>query len=288
LHFGRAAQRLHIAQPPLSQQIKSLEETIGYPLFQRSSRSVKLTPAGAFLLERARRTLANVNEDLEGVRSVARGEVGLLRVGFVGSAMLTLLPETLRRYRSLYPKVQLRLAEFHTSFLMEQLRAGSLDVAVLRDGGVSEDFHIEPLYAEPFIALLPARHHLARRAAVAVEKLRDESFVFFPRIAGDFAWQNAVGIFHRHGFEPRVVQEAPQWLTIARLVRAGIGLSIAPDSVRQIVTSDVVCRRLAGEKTSTTIDLVYRRKETDPLVMGFCEVARKTFTTRSSRRAPER
>lgn len=100
LHFGRAAQRLHMAQPPLSQQIRRLEEVIGHPLFVRSSRSVKLTPAGEVLLERARRTLGKVSEDLEAVRSVGRGEVGSLTVGFVGSAVLTAMPSVLRRYRA--------------------------------------------------------------------------------------------------------------------------------------------------------------------------------------------
>ncbi len=130
LHFGHAAQRLHMAQPPLSQQIRRLEEEIGYPLFLRSSRSVKLTPAGKSLMDRARRTLQKVDEDLEAVRSVARGEVGVLKVGFVGSAMLTRLPAILDTYRRLYSRVQLHLNEFHTSQLIDALRDGSADVAL--------------------------------------------------------------------------------------------------------------------------------------------------------------
>jgi len=148
LHFGRAAQRLHIAQPPLSQQIRRLEEEIGHPLFVRSSRSVKLTPAGKALMERARRTLRNVDEDLEAVRSVARGEVGVLKVGFVGSAMLTRLPSILDKYRRLYSRVQLHLNEFHTSQLIGALREGSADVALARDAGPADDLHVEPAFAE--------------------------------------------------------------------------------------------------------------------------------------------
>lgn len=111
LHFGRAAARLHLSQPPLSQQIRRLEEILGYPLFVRTSRSVKLTSAGEILLERARRTLRNVQRDIDEIRSVGEGEVGSLNVGFVGSAMLTMLPEIFRKYREAYPRVHLRLYE---------------------------------------------------------------------------------------------------------------------------------------------------------------------------------
>src|SRR3954453_7641891 len=161
LHFGRAAQRLHMAQPPLSQQIRRLEETIGHPLFQRSSRSVKLTMAGEALLERVRRTLAKVGEDLDVVRSVGRGELGALTVAFVGSAMLTKLPRVLGRYRKLYPRVQLRLREFHTDALMQEIREGTVDVGLVRDAGSVADIHVEKLLVESFVAVVPRAHVLA-------------------------------------------------------------------------------------------------------------------------------
>src|ERR1700743_3614217 len=115
LHFGRAAQRLHIAQPPLSQQIRKLEEMLGYPLFDRTSRSVALTAAGAVFLERAQRTLRNLQRDVDEARCVGRGQVGSLHLGFVGSAMLTALPAIFRRYREAYPDVRLHLHESFTS-----------------------------------------------------------------------------------------------------------------------------------------------------------------------------
>jgi DNA-binding transcriptional LysR family regulator len=278
LHFGRAAQKLHMAQPPLSQQIRRLEQEIGYPLFLRSSRSVKLTPAGKSLVDRARRTLHKVDEDLDAVRSVARGEVGVLKVGFVGSAMLTSLPAILDRYRRLYAGVQLHLNEFHTSHLIEALRDGSADVALARDPGVADDLHVEPAFIEPFIAVVPKRHPLAKLRSIPIQRLRDEPFVFFPRSAGSNAWENTMKLL---GFHPNVVQEAPQWLTVVRLVGAGLGVTVAPASVQQIVSPDVVCRKLGG---STSIDLVYRANETSALVKSFCEVFR---SSRNSRRAPE-
>ena len=271
LHFGHAAQRLHMAQPPLSQQIRRLEEEIGHPLFLRSSRSVKLTPAGKAFIERARRTLSKIDADLEAVRSVARGEVGVLKVGFVGSAMLTRLPAILDKYRRLYSRVQLHLNEFHTSQLIEALREGSADVALARDAGTAEDLHVEPAFVEPFVAIVPKRHPLATLKTVPMVRLRDEQFVFFPRSAGSDAWENAIKTL---GFHPNVVQEAPQWLTIVRLVGAGLGVSIAPASVQQLVTPDVVCGKLSPSGGATSIDLVYRLNETNPLVNAFCVVFR--------------
>jgi DNA-binding transcriptional LysR family regulator len=281
LHFGRAAERLHMAQPPLSQQIRRLEEEIGHPLLLRTSRSVKLTPAGKALMDRARRTLHKVDEDLEAVRSIARGEVGVLKVGFVGSAMLTSLPAILGKYRRMYSRVQLHLNEFHTSQLIDALREGSADVALARDAGpAAEDLHVEPAFVEPFIAVVPKRHPLASRRSIPIARLKDEPFVFFPRTAGNYAWENTINIL---GFHPNIVQEAPQWLTVVRLVGAGLGVTIAPASVEAIVGPDVVCRKLSGATGTTSIDLVYRLKESSPLVNAFCEVFK---SSRSSRRAP--
>jgi DNA-binding transcriptional LysR family regulator len=270
LHFGRAAQRLHIAQPPLSQQIRRLEQEIGFPLFLRSSRSVKLTPAGKSLVDRARRTLRKVDEDLEAVRSVARGEVGLLRVGFVGSSMLTRLPSILRKYRRMYESVQLHLDEIHTSQIIEALREGSIDVALARDAGTPEGLQVEPVLVEPLLAVVPSKHPLASRRLIPIAQLKDEPFVFFPRSAGSYAWENTIRLCEQQGFRPNIVQEAPQWLTVVRLVGAGLGVTIMPASVEKIAAPDVVCRKLAPDGGTTSIDLVYRQQETNPLVKAFC------------------
>ena len=277
LHFGHAAKRLHMAQPPLSQQIRRLEMEIGHPLFVRTSRSVTLTPAGKSLLERARRTLHRVDEDVEAVRSVARGDVGLLKVGFVGSAMLTSLPSILGKYRRLYPRVQLHLDEFHTSMLLEALRDGSVDVALARDSGTAEDLHVERAFVEPFLAVVPQKHVLASRKIIPIRLLRDEPFVFFPRAAGSYAWENTIRLCEQAGFHPNIVQEAPQWLTVVRLVGAGLGVTIFPASVAQILSPDVVCRKLSPSGGATSIDLVYRMQESSPLVDRFCALARGIY-----------
>jgi DNA-binding transcriptional LysR family regulator len=273
LHFGRAAQRLHLAQPPLSQQIRKLEKIIGYPLFIRTSRSVELTGAGEVFLERARRTLRNIQEDIEEARSLARGEAGFLRVGFIGSAMLTSLPSMFGEYRRRYPGVQLQLHEGHTSMVMQSLASGQWDIGILRDGGPREGLHVQTLFSEPFMAVVPATHPLAARRNISAASLRHEPFVFFTPFAGTRAYEKPVSLCEEHGFRPRVVQEAPQWLTLLRLVGAGLGVTIAPACVRQIATPSVVCLPLRGARVSSDIELACRAGDSRPIVQAFAAIA---------------
>ena len=275
LHFGRAAQRLHLAQPPLSQQIRRLEELLGHALFTRTSRSVSLTSAGVLLLERARRTLRNVERDFAETRSVARGEVGSLHVGFVGSAMLTTLPGVLRRYRERYPRVGLQLHESFTSRVVEGLENGTLDVGVLRDSGPVEGLETRAMYTEAFVAVLPATHRCARQKSMSAAQLRGEPFVFYPRSAGTRAYELPLSICEAHGFRPQVVQEATHWLTIVRLIGAGLGVSIGPACVRQIVGEDVVCVGLRGAGVASAVELAWRAGEARGIVGQFRAMAGK-------------
>jgi len=284
LHFGRAANRLHLAQPPLSQQIRKLEDILGHALFTRTSRAVKLTSAGHIFLDRARRTLQNVQEDLDEARSVGRGEVGFLRVGFIGSSMLTPLPTMLGQYRREFPKVNLQLHESFTSMVMQGLIKGTLDAGFLRDGDPSDALDIETLFTEPFVAVLPADHPLSRRAVISVANLRDEPFVFFSPTAGKLAYDKPVSLCEQHGFRPRVVQEAPQWLTIMRLVGAGLGVSIAPACVQQLAAPDAVCIPLRGANVRSNVELACRIHEDRPIVTSFAQIARSNFLKPSKRK----
>lgn len=284
LHFGRAAERLHLAQPPLSQQIRKLEEIVGHRLFTRTSRAVKLTSAGESFFNQARRTLRKVEDDLEEARSIGRGEVGFLRVGFIGSSMLTRLPAMLGRYRAQFPKVNLQLSEFHTSGVIEGLVESTLDVGFLRDSGPVEGLEVEPLFSEPFIAVVPSRHPLARRKALTGAELCDEPFVFFSPLASQRAYEKTVSICEAHGYRPRVVQEAPQWLTILRLVGAGLGVTIAPACVQRIATPEVSCKRLtfssARHRVCSDIELAFRVDESRAILQTFCALARSNLTQR--------
>jgi len=278
LHFGRAAERLHLSQPPLSQQIRRLEEILGYPLFARTSRSVKLTSAGEILLERARRTLRNVQRDVSEIRSVGEGEVGSLNVGFVGSAMLTTLPEIFRKYREAYPRVHLRLYESFTSEVVKGLENGTLDAGILRDSDVLDTLHVTPLFSEPYVAVLPATHQCAKQKSISPGMLRDEPFVYYPRSAGARAFEKPLTLFEEHGFRPHIVQEASHWLSILRLVGAGLGVSVAPACVRRISSPEVVCLPLRGAKVVSNIELGRIEGDSRPIVEHFVRIAINAYT----------
>ncbi len=272
LHFGRAAQRLHVAQPPLSQQIRKLEQLIGYQLFTRTSRSVRLTISGEALLESARRTLRHVQRDIDETRSVGRGEVGSLHIGFVGSAMLTNLPGVLRSYREAYPRVRLQLHEAFTARIVEGMENGSLDAGILRDGDPTEGLHIGTIFSEPFVAVLPASHRRAHQKSISPASLRGEPFVYFPRTSGTRAFEKPLSIFEEYGFRPAIVQEAPHWLTILRLVGTGLGVTVAPECVRQIASPEVACLNLRNTNIVSNIELARIVGDSRPIVEQFAKL----------------
>src|SRR5215469_4356739 len=160
LHFSKAAERLGMAQPPLSQQIRRLEELVGHRLFDRTTRGVKLTLAGQVLADRARSTMEKIQDDLEQVRRLGRGEEGTLTVGFSGSVMFTELPAAIESYRRRYPKVELRLRELATSAQLPALLNGTLDLAFMRDGEPTEGIQMTTVVREPYVAVLPEGHPL--------------------------------------------------------------------------------------------------------------------------------
>ena len=244
---------------------------------------MKLTSAGEVFLERARRTLRSVQEDMDEARSIGRGEEGFLRVGFIGSAMLTPLPAMLGRYRRLYPKVNLQLHESYTSAVVQKLLKGELDAGFLRDSGPASGLQIEPLFFEPFIAVVPKIHPLARYQTISAKELREEPFVFFSPAAGTLAYEKPVSLCEEHGFRPRVVQEAPQWLTIMRLVGAGLGVTIAPACVKQIAAPNLVCLSLRNAMVQSNIELAYRTGEDRAVVEAIASVARDSFPKRRQR-----
>jgi DNA-binding transcriptional LysR family regulator len=263
LHFGRAAERLHMAQPPLSQAIRRLEEAVGCELLARTSRSVRLT----------RRTLRNVEDDVHEARSIGRGETGLLNVGFVGSATLTTLPGILRRHLDVYPGVQLRLHESHTSQVIAALSAGNVDLGVVRDPEPTAGLVATTLTDEPFVAVLPAGHPDAGDASVSVAVLEGAPFVSPPRSGGVRAFEKPLTLCEEHGFRPTVAHEASHWLTILRLIGAGLGVAIAPACVRRIATDDVACVALRETRVTSELALLHREGEARPMVDAFARLA---------------
>ncbi len=273
LHFGRAALRLNLAQPPLSQAIRQLEEILGYALFVRTSRSVQLTSAGAVYLERTRKLLESADRDVREMQDVGAGRMGSLHVGFVGSAMLGGLPLILRAYREQFPEVALHLHESFTARVVDGLEDRSLDVGLLRDADRREGLLVEPLFSEPYVAVVSSRHPLSKRESITPAELRGDPFVYYPRTAGVRAFEKPMQLCEAAGFRPEIVQVASHWLTILRLVGTGIGVSVAPASVQSIASPDTVCLRLDGVEAVSEIELAWRRGDARPMIQQFRRIA---------------
>jgi len=273
LHFSKAAERLGMAQPPLSQQIRRLEQLVGHRLFDRTTRGVKLTLAGQLLADRARSTLEKVQDDLEQVRRLGRGEEGTITIGFSGSVMFTEFPAAIESYRRRYPKVELRLRELATGAQIPALLGGTLDLGFLRDGDPTPGIQMSTVLREPYVAVLPAAHALARKRSLHVGDLRDQPFIFFARRMGPLAFDRTMACCEKSGFRPNIVQDAPQWPTLVRLVAAGLGVSLAPACVANVTIPGAVYRNV-HVSCRTTVDLGVKAGSERALVTNFVEIAR--------------
>lgn len=248
LHFGRAAERLGIAQPPLTLTIQKLERELGCELLIRGRRT-QLTGAGAKLAEEALRVLDQAEHAVDSTRRIARGESGELRVGVPPSVMLTKLPAAIRAYRRRYPQVAFTLREMGTAAIERALLDGALDLGFLRESRGPQGVRSDLFLTEALAAVLPAAHPLATQKGFRLSALRKEVFVFFPRHIGPAFYDVLLGECGDAGFVPNIVQEATQWQTVVSLVEAGMGVSIAPACVEKLAWPGVVYRPLHGPGT---------------------------------------
>ncbi|MFF2953746.1 LysR family transcriptional regulator [Kitasatospora sp. NPDC057965] len=269
LHFGHAAARLGIAQPPLSQQIARLETKVGHPLFVRAPGRVALTPAGRELLPAARRALADLADGLAAARAVGSGRAGRLRIGFSASLALTVLPGLLATFRTRYPDVDLDLREMTTSPQLAALQERTMDVGLLReppDDAGAGPLAFRTVLTEPFVAVLPADHPLAAQRAIDVSQLADEPFVLLPRSVGPRLYDGITGLCEAAGFAPRIAQHAVEWQTVCALVGAGLGVSLAPASIRRLRLREVAFRPVEPRTARTRVAVAWRRDDPSPLV----------------------
>lgn len=251
LHFSRAAIKLGLSQPPLTQQIQKLEQRIGFPLFERSTRRTTLTDAGAALLPLARAAIVEVDRAIEAARRAGRGESGALVVATPPSLMLSTLPKVIRTFRQRLPQIELHLREMSTTAIAEALSAGTVDIGFLRTPSVSSSLRELLRYREATAAILPATHPLAKTKRLRLSQLAAEPFVFFPRQLGADFYDELLAACREEGFEPRIVQQATQWSTIVSLVEAGLGVSLAPQSIARLASRNCVFRPFP--KYSTTV-----------------------------------
>jgi DNA-binding transcriptional LysR family regulator len=273
LHFGRAAARLHMAQPPLSQLIKSLERDLGVQLLERTTRQVRLTNAGAVFLEHGRRVLAEADRARESVLLTEQGQRGQIRVGLTGVTTWRLLPKMTRAYRERYPLVRLELhPAVFSGAQFGALLDGSIDVGFLR-APVLPPLASRMLLDEPLVAVLPDHHPLAALASVALVDLAEENFVSYPARQGSSLRDSAMRACSSVGFLPRVVQEAPDTYTVVALVGAAVGVALLPASSERLQLEGVVFRPVTGADVQVPITLAWRSGDPSPVLAGFLAVA---------------
>jgi DNA-binding transcriptional LysR family regulator len=282
LHFGRAAARLYMTQPPLSQTIQALEEQLGAPLFVRSRRAVALTAAGQALLPEARRMLDQAAELPELVRRAAAGEAGRLALAFVSSADYSVLPPFLRRYRTHYPQVQIALQEATSDLQVEDLMHGRIDAGLLippLPDKARRDLDYLKVLSEPLIVAAPAGLELLRGGgAVRLADLPRLPLIIFPRPIAPALHDAILACFRAAGITPEIGQQAIQMQTIVSLVSAGMGLALVPQSVSNLMRPGVEYRGLVDPTPQVETGLAWRRDNVSPVLQGFLDLLRKNTT----------
>ena len=280
LHFGRAAKKLHISQPPLSMQIRAPEAELGVMLFNRTQRSVALTQSGNALLGEARHILARVDQAVLMTRRVSRGEIGELAIGFISVADYNVLPVVLREFRRAFPLVNLTLRESTTDAQIRDLLAGRIDVGFVLPPINEPSLESLPILREPLIAALPDKHPLARKAGkLVLEKLKDAPFILFPRPYAPGLYDDVVSCCKAAGFSPRVEQEAIQMQTIVSLVSAELGVALIPASLTNLRRTGVTYKELKAGSPLTEVHLAWRRGDDLPALLVFVDVASRIANT---------
>jgi DNA-binding transcriptional LysR family regulator len=281
LHFSRAAERLGITQPALSQQIQSLERELNVRLFQRTKRSVHLTVAGRLTLEHAVRALQQAERTELVARQAGRGEQGHIEIGYVGSAAFSgILAKTISAYRRTNPRVELRLHELGIRQQLNDLSSGRLDVGFIRRPvrhwpvGVTS----LTLLREPIIVALPIQHPLARKRSVPVSALAAEDLIAMHSTEGVGFHAQVSELCRKRRFVPKIAHRAQQLAAVASLVAAGLGVALVPESLRNLRIPNVVYRPCSDTEMSD-LALIFRKSEQAPAVVSFIDKVKRTVGT---------
>jgi DNA-binding transcriptional LysR family regulator len=259
LHFGRAARRLHIAQPPLSVQIRKLEAELGAALFERDRRHVALTEAGRSLLPEARRLLTEHARIAREIQRVARGEAGSLSIGYTPTASYDVLPAAIPKFRAANPAVQIELVELRSAQVPEALEQGRIELGIVCAPVEPRGFMQRTLLKEPLLIALPQHHPLARRAQIAVASLRGQPFIGVDRSL-EPAWADAIArALNKAGVEPEIVQQTDSKLAMLGLVASGLGLAVVSASMARLARAGVRFRPLRGLSLTLPLAVLHAR-----------------------------
>lgn len=279
LHFGRAAEALNMAQPPLSQQIQNLEAELGVKLFDRTRRRVELTEAGEVFLKRARVILDSADQAAVEAQRIGRGEMGRLAVGFMSAAMLDQFPPILSTFRDRLPDARVELVQMPSDEQLAGVAGGHIDVGFgdLAETAEPADVNgtrvrIETVWREELLAALPPRHRLANRPELALAELAGEPFVTLPRAPATGFYDQVIGLCHTAGFSPAIRQEASQLPAALALIASGYGVGLMPACVVQ-PWRDMVAFAPLKTRPSIAVTLLSRADDPSPVVAAFRDIA---------------
>ncbi|MFJ1840536.1 MULTISPECIES: LysR family transcriptional regulator [unclassified Streptomyces] len=280
LHFGRAAKRLQMAQPPLSQQIRQLEKELGVQLFERNTRSVRLTSAGESFLQPVRTVLDDLDTAVRAAKAAGRGEYGRVTIGFAGASSHETLPLLTRAVRAAHPALELVMkGQTYANVALDRVADGSLDLGFVRLPVTQPGVAYRVIDEEELVCALPSDHPLARLESVPIGVLAEEPFVSFPANTGSTVRDAMVGACEAAGFNPRVVQEAPDSYTILALVAAGVGVTLTVTSVQHIQQSGLVYRPLSGPPIRLQAALAWRADSPSAALRAVLAVAEEALPT---------
>jgi len=269
LNFSRAAERLHISQPPLSQQIRQLEDELGVQLFNRTKHQVRLTAVGRLFLDDARQTLLQADRAIQTAQRASRGELGRLVIGFASSIAYSVFPDILRTFRQRFPAVELVLHELNTSLQLDGLHDGSLDLGFVHLPAGGDRLHFLSVLEEPLMVALPEAHPLTQHSQISLAALANEPFILFPRHLAPGFYDQLISACQQVGFVPNVIQEAKLMQTIVCLVAGGIGVALVPSSLQNLQRTGVVYRPLAEKISPLITAMVWRHDDQSPVLREF-------------------
>lgn len=276
LHFGKAAVRLKMAQPPLSLQIRQLEEEMGVALFLRTKRSVELTEEGKVFLEKVYPLFESLDKAIETVKMVSRGEVGEIVIGFIATAAYDILPIIIKHYRIQYPGIHVVLKQLTTSEQLKALQEGTIHIAILSEPKESNEINFELIRKEPLVVALPKEHSLAAKtSSIELINLSNEPFVLTRRTANQNYYDAVINCCYQEGFSPQIEQETGEMSTVISLVAAGIGIALVPASMQLLLQNDVVYQKIKNNKFNTVTAFAWRSENQSPIVHAFIDLVKE-------------
>lgn len=268
LHFSKAAEKLFMAQPPLTRQIKQLEKDLGVQLFKRDKRNVSLTAQGKLLYEESTKIFSQINGITESLKQLESGLIGQITIGYVGAAMHCILPELLVKLKSSYPGIHTVLQELNNEKQVKSLKSGIIDIGFLRTPVKEKGLEVKSVFQEPFSLVVPASFP----DTTQLKDLAGEPFISFSKDCGPGLIESIYKVCNKAGFTPKVVHETSQINSIVRLVESGLGYSIVPKSVENGYNLNISFLPIINSNEIAELSLVYNKNQINPMAKNFIEL----------------